>query len=320
MSSKNVDDLPEDIVSYILSLMPTKFAVQTSIISKRWRYRWMFVTNLDFDDIHHFQGQTSTFSNSVNHVIKSCKSSQIQLFRLHFSEWSLPNSCVSYWIDEAVRLNVCELDLYASLVIMPLSFFSSKTLTKLILHEAHGRVFDLDWRFPCQVYLPCLITLDIIFLAAPIADAFKLIRGCPALENLSLKVLSNNKERKYIFNLPTLKRLEIVWASWEYPIDIIVLGVPNLEYLDLNGEKCSTFVMEEMSSLVEASVSFFTLSNLSLFSCKTLTKLSLHDGSNGPLLVFPCQFTFPCVNTLDINLSMTPLANAIDLIHNCPNA
>ncbi|KAJ0448979.1 hypothetical protein HanRHA438_Chr17g0832841 [Helianthus annuus] len=29
--------------------MPTKYAVQTSILSKRWRYTWTFVTNLDFD-------------------------------------------------------------------------------------------------------------------------------------------------------------------------------------------------------------------------------------------------------------------------------
>ncbi|KAM0017032.1 putative F-box domain-containing protein [Helianthus debilis subsp. tardiflorus] len=51
--SENVDDrlsmLPEDILALILSLMPTKYAVQTSILSKRWRYTWTFVTNLDFD-------------------------------------------------------------------------------------------------------------------------------------------------------------------------------------------------------------------------------------------------------------------------------
>ncbi|KAJ0633862.1 putative F-box domain-containing protein [Helianthus annuus] len=51
--AENVDDLlsmlPEEIISHILSLMPTKYAVQTSVLSKKWRYIWMFVTNLDFD-------------------------------------------------------------------------------------------------------------------------------------------------------------------------------------------------------------------------------------------------------------------------------
>ncbi|KAM0007030.1 putative F-box domain-containing protein [Helianthus debilis subsp. tardiflorus] len=52
-TSENVDDrlsmLPEDILSRILSLMPTKYAVRTSVLSKRWRYTWTSVTNLDFD-------------------------------------------------------------------------------------------------------------------------------------------------------------------------------------------------------------------------------------------------------------------------------
>ncbi|XP_076929763.1 putative F-box/FBD/LRR-repeat protein At3g49030 [Bidens hawaiensis] len=44
--------LPEELQSHILSLMPTKFAVQSCILSKRWRYTWMGITNLDFDDIN----------------------------------------------------------------------------------------------------------------------------------------------------------------------------------------------------------------------------------------------------------------------------
>lgn len=90
------------------------------------------------------------------------------------------------------------------------------------------------------------------------------------LENLSIRVVSHHKKPEYIFNIPTLKWLKLVWASWEYPIDIIVLDVPKLEYLYLCGEKCSTFVMQDMSSLVEASVSFFTFTKLSLLNCKTL--------------------------------------------------
>ncbi|MFS8021014.1 putative F-box domain, leucine-rich repeat domain superfamily, F-box-like domain superfamily [Helianthus anomalus] len=60
MSSDIVDDrlsmFPEEITSHILSLMPTKYAVRTSILSTRWRYRWRFVTNLDFDDYHPISG------------------------------------------------------------------------------------------------------------------------------------------------------------------------------------------------------------------------------------------------------------------------
>lgn len=33
-----ISSLPEDVLSHILSLMPNNFAVQTSILSTRWKY------------------------------------------------------------------------------------------------------------------------------------------------------------------------------------------------------------------------------------------------------------------------------------------
>ncbi|KAM0007023.1 putative F-box domain-containing protein [Helianthus debilis subsp. tardiflorus] len=71
--------LPEEILSHILSLMPTKYAVRTSILSKRWRYSWMFVTNIDFDDSHghHFNGDT--FTKVADQLAKTCKNFQLNL-------------------------------------------------------------------------------------------------------------------------------------------------------------------------------------------------------------------------------------------------
>ncbi|PWA33984.1 FBD-like protein [Artemisia annua] len=54
-TGEEVDRLPKELLSNVLSLMPTKFAVRTSILSKRWRNNWKLVHNLDFDFsvIHH---------------------------------------------------------------------------------------------------------------------------------------------------------------------------------------------------------------------------------------------------------------------------
>ncbi|KAJ0669160.1 putative F-box domain-containing protein [Helianthus annuus] len=106
---ENVDDrlsrLPEDTLSHILSLITTKFVMRTSILSKRWRYTWMSVNNLDFDDIHPFHSEI-VLSKFLDRVMENCKSSQIQSFRLHFPTKWVKRTSVSSWIDKAVRLNV----------------------------------------------------------------------------------------------------------------------------------------------------------------------------------------------------------------------
>ncbi|KAI7742254.1 hypothetical protein M8C21_033987, partial [Ambrosia artemisiifolia] len=58
---------------------------------------------------------------------------------------------------------------------------------------------------------------------------------------------------------------------------------------------------------------------LSLFTCKTLTKLRI-DHRNPASLVWqcPCLVNLPCLKTLDIVVRNNPFVNAFELIHGCP--
>ncbi|XP_076896674.1 F-box/LRR-repeat protein At4g14103-like [Bidens hawaiensis] len=257
MIFKNTDDafssLPNEILYHILSLMPTKYVVRTSILSKSWRYRWALVTNLDFDYTHTING-SFRFTRFVDRVLKLCKTSQVQLFRLHLSKlWA--TDIVSDWINEAVRLNVCELDIQAVQSKLPLRMLTCKTLTKLRLRMSDKSVYHMWDEFTCQVKLPCMKTLDMTFYDNSLVNAFKLIKGCPILESLSWKVIGYQMdEEDYTFNIPTLKRLKLAFQNCAY--NKVVLHVPNLEYLFVGGMLSSVYVMKDVSSLVEASVSF----------------------------------------------------------------
>ncbi|KAJ0783757.1 putative F-box domain, FBD domain, leucine-rich repeat domain superfamily [Helianthus annuus] len=50
-----ISNFPEDLINPILERLPVKDAVRTSVLSKRWRYRWTTMRKLDL--IHGFSGQ-----------------------------------------------------------------------------------------------------------------------------------------------------------------------------------------------------------------------------------------------------------------------
>ncbi|CAI9278923.1 unnamed protein product [Lactuca saligna] len=106
--SANVDRLsllPDVLLAHILSSMPTKSAVETSILSKRWKSCWTLVHSFDFHYIDHIP-DSDTFLSFVDRVLKLCKTSQVKLFRLHCSESLIGNTNVPKWINEAVKLNL----------------------------------------------------------------------------------------------------------------------------------------------------------------------------------------------------------------------
>ncbi|KAI7742247.1 hypothetical protein M8C21_033980, partial [Ambrosia artemisiifolia] len=231
------------------------------VLSKRWRYTWTSVTNLDFDYTRYVRsnekiikkfvdGNEENFTTFVDRVLKFCKTSHVKLFRLHISSYGVRRSSISNWIDKAVRLNIHELDICVIQHEVPLSVFTCKTLTNLRL-ELSACDFG-GWEFPSTIYLPCLKTLDIVGCNNPLA-----IHGCPVLESLSLEV-SCNAEEDFVLNIPTLKRLKLLCRSDSINDNSkVVLRVPKLEYLFLDGVLSSLFEMEDMSCLVGASIAFW---------------------------------------------------------------
>ncbi|XP_076929530.1 FBD-associated F-box protein At4g10400-like [Bidens hawaiensis] len=318
---ENVDDrlsrLPEDTLSHILSLMPKKYAVRTSILSKGWRYSWMLVTNLDFDyTITHSVSGLDSFSKFVDRVL-NCKTSRLQLFRLRFSNKVVSKSSVSSWIDKAVRLNVRELDLQVIPLDLPLSMLTCKTLTKLRL-DLSGSKNDV-WECESSVNIPCLKTLDIVVYTNQFVNVFKLIHGCPVLESLSLEVMFSDNRRDYVFHIPTLKRFNLTLVRCNNAVNKVVLHFPNLEHLSVGGMLGSWFVVNDLPPSVEVSVSFdcevsyeytmFDLWGQFMRGISGVKSLTIQEFlSSSPLPVFP--------NLKRLNLKGFPHSG--EFIKSCP--
>ncbi|KAL5731113.1 hypothetical protein ACHQM5_003872 [Ranunculus cassubicifolius] len=68
-SCDRVSNLPEDVLHCILSFLPTKYAVSTSVLSTRWKYLWTSIHNLEFcDELPKFSKLSKLFPDFVDRV------------------------------------------------------------------------------------------------------------------------------------------------------------------------------------------------------------------------------------------------------------
>jgi hypothetical protein len=100
-----LSDLPDSVVLHILSFINTKEAVQTCILSKRWKNLWKFLTTLTFST-RHFQ-TVRPFTKFVSHVLSHRDdSTALQALNFHRAgnvEPYLLKKIVKYAVSHSVQ-------------------------------------------------------------------------------------------------------------------------------------------------------------------------------------------------------------------------
>ncbi|KAK1375079.1 F-box/FBD/LRR-repeat protein [Heracleum sosnowskyi] len=207
-----ISDMPQNIKDTILTKLPIRDAVRTSILSTTWKYQWAHMTQLVFDKYCVPQPFTrETFINFMMHCLL-LHDGPIHNFKL-----SSPGFSKSPGIDRCLRFvsrkDVKELDLHSeveasdlpvlmggSLSLAPSPLFSCQKITSLTLVGFDVRPPPNFRGFPCLKYLKvdyCMVTLKVIE---------NLISGCPLLESFEF---SNADQLALTLDAPNLKRLTV---------------------------------------------------------------------------------------------------------------
>ncbi|KAI9178362.1 hypothetical protein LWI28_025639 [Acer negundo] len=76
-------DLPDPVIHHILSLMDTKYAVQTCVLSGKWRYHWRGIHSLHFDFPCRVDPQ-KFFGRFVMHVMNHRRPSNLRRLTFYF--------------------------------------------------------------------------------------------------------------------------------------------------------------------------------------------------------------------------------------------
>ncbi|CAL5414474.1 unnamed protein product [Camellia sinensis] len=244
-----ISSLPDSILHEILSSMDDlKSAVQTSALSKRWRYVWTSLPNLhvDFDefpfpDSDSNEANRLRFLHFVNQFL-SLRDDDSNLCKFYFlAKYCDDPSFITNCIHYAIHHNVQEFHLWAACVAEPFEFppcfFNSESLKSLKLVYFYKSV-PIDKPLCFQglktLHLSCFLDDSANFVTESVGN-------CPNLETLILDYL---QLRCFKITAPKLRKLELCYhercISDSYE-SVIVVSAPRLTSFKLKGKVSPVF-------------------------------------------------------------------------------
>ncbi|XP_021758836.1 F-box/LRR-repeat protein At4g14103-like [Chenopodium quinoa] len=279
-----ISSLPDEVLGRILSLLPTKHAVATTILSSRWKNLYKLISTLDFDDSITFSSRDdsgnkrkkASFKGFVNEMLSRCKMSCITKFRLKCGCYQYKNSLLCDWINAAsFHHKVAELE-----VSINMSFTCRVpcvlNLTQLTCESLV--VLKLDCGFVLCVSKSCTFPkLKVLFLEGimfqenglsrftnycqPCLDDYHglngILFGCPMLKELVINGCDWNGGNLYFSN-PLLRRLTLD-SGMTGPLDqhnssMIYFNLPSLVYFSYSDGLAERYEFRNLSSIIEARI------------------------------------------------------------------
>ncbi|CAA0385549.1 unnamed protein product [Arabidopsis thaliana] len=254
-----ISNLSDDLLLKIVSSLPTKDVVVTMLLSKRWKFLWMMVPKLRFDD--EFELEPSYYGRFLKYVDKSMVLNRAQV--LETVKFNVGPCCssedIATWIRIGMVRNMRELEIshcegyfreHRSIK-LPKSLYTYEKLE--VLKLASTVVLNV----PIDVCFPSLKSLHLVCVEYKTKKSHRrLLSGCPVLEELVLdKSYNSFHVRSFYVEIPTLQRLSILDTSGELYGDFtFVVNAPALKYfnfVDFYGDLC---LRDNMPEVVDVNI------------------------------------------------------------------
>ncbi|GER53883.1 F-box/RNI-like/FBD-like domains-containing protein [Striga asiatica] len=240
--------LPDNIISRILSFLPIKISVSTSILSTRWRFMWAHFPNLDFDSINHYN--ETRFWNIIDTVMSNPRLQSINTLCFHCSYFHANENKVEKWFAGR-NINNLILCPRPHSPALPQAIFTCKTLVELTLIHCALPSFsgeDISFRRLKKLHL-------LIFRSATAENLPKLLSYCPVLHDF---YISGCFVDDCYISSATIERLEFSSSLLSLASSREVgINAPALEYLKLHLWTTSHVSTCALTSLIEADISIF---------------------------------------------------------------
>ncbi|CAG7887147.1 unnamed protein product [Brassica rapa] len=265
----SISSLPDEILGKLLSLVPTKEAASTSVLSKRWRNLLSLVDRLSFDEsmVVYPNEEEATkgsqrFCDFVDKTLALLHNSPaIKTFSLcrvaKTMSHNHESARLNRWIWTAMEQGLLELHLYApasrSTVNIEPRVLRSNTLVKLTISGHYDIDVDSDGEDSddedinesLDVFFPALKSLSLM-VALDIESYPRIIHACPVLEELTIR----NGD---------FSDMGPLWGGYGCGTCIhqasFRFQAPSLVYLDYSSLVFRKYDVGDLDSLVEARLS-----------------------------------------------------------------
>ncbi|KAJ4701867.1 F-box/FBD/LRR-repeat protein [Melia azedarach] len=205
-----LSNLPAHVIDQILSQLPIKDAVRTSVLSKKWRYKWATIPHLVFDNLCvaiSSQEQTlvkNKLVNIVDHVLL-----------LH------TGPIIKFKLSHRDLLGVSDIDRW-------ILHISRSSIKEFILEIWKGQRYKVpSCLFSCQN----LIHLELFNCLLKPPSTFKGFRNLKSLD-LQHITLAQDVFENLISSCPMLERLTLMNFDGFTHLNI---DAPNLQFFDIGG-------------------------------------------------------------------------------------
>lgn len=103
--------MSDDLLVKILPFVPTKDAVSTSILSKRWKYLWTWLPKLDYSPRICSVSECHKLRRFLDRNLPLHRAPTIETFRLRVGCSCFKPENINTWISTAVSHRVRELEI-----------------------------------------------------------------------------------------------------------------------------------------------------------------------------------------------------------------
>ncbi|MED6185825.1 hypothetical protein PIB30_060792 [Stylosanthes scabra] len=330
-----ISTLPDEILCQILSLLPTRTSMATSLLSRRWRYLWRNVQVLDLNDDFCYTHERSDedaeeyFLTFLKEVVP--RFDRVRKFRLSCQASEYVYEDLFDWIDYAIgRVRELHFSMKTDgeIYTMHPSYMRSTWLMSLVLEgNIHILLEDLD---PGRnLFFPSLknLKLDITYV-----NLERFLSGCPNLEFLwatfeNFTTDESDFHPEAIRMPRPLKILTLEERCSQVTLEHLEIDTPSLEYLHLSlwGDYKQILVcdypnMKKACLEISPKPSHVAwLPKLLRALCKT-EFLTLHLTTIQCLLRAPVLELPNFCNLIQLQLFFQGFESRllVDLLHNCP--
>ncbi|CAA7047949.1 unnamed protein product [Microthlaspi erraticum] len=283
-----ISALSDDLLLKILSFLPTKVAISTSILSKQWQFLWMWLPKLEYDDYEIICPLSSwlRYDEFIDKNLPLHRAPVIESLVLRFCHGCLSQpKKIKRWVGIAVSRFVRELSIgyFCSnrkphdVLSLPSSLYTCNSLMTLKLE---GETILVD--VPRIVCLPSLKTLKLQRVTYSNEDSLGLLLShCPVLEDLLIQRHDEGDNvRALVVNVPSLQRLSLRIGIECSSSDEYVIVTPCLKYFKIEDYRgFPSYLIEPMPILEEAYIEVLRTMEKILESVTSVRRLSLESVS-----------------------------------------